>query len=246
MTKNVKSYLPVSHPQQFNGYARVGYELIKSLCNKHKNVEVHYFGFQNYYYVEHHAKDRLGELPDNVIVYDAYGNEQPKQKGFGLEDIENYIQIHDFDMVMVYNDLVVVSMLLKKLISIPDRKFKLVPYVDQVYQYQVSGFYRMLQDHCDGLILFTDYWKNNAIQRGITLDCDYVPHGVNKKTLYQIPKHLCRDFLGLPKESTIFLNLNRNQPRKRWDIMISSWILFLKKLNYDPEANVKLIVVHLL
>jgi hypothetical protein len=56
-----------THPNQFNGYSKVVYELCKTL----KDVDLHIFGFQNFHNHPGHRKD----VPVHVKIFDALSNE---------------------------------------------------------------------------------------------------------------------------------------------------------------------------
>ena len=120
-----------THPQQFNGYSKVVFELSKEL-SKYEDIQLFIYGFQNFYEEKEHIIER--QLPKSVEIYDPYKHEEPKAKGFGEKLINDYILKISPDVVIIYNDLIVISSLLKNILTIPDRKFKLIPYIDIVYK----------------------------------------------------------------------------------------------------------------
>jgi glycosyltransferase involved in cell wall biosynthesis len=77
----------------------------------------------------------------------------------------------------------------------------------------------MLNQYFDAIIAFTPYWRNIARQLGIKKQVPiYVfPHGFDHNIYYPIPRNIARIFYGIPDNAFAILNLNRNQPRKRWD-----------------------------
>ena len=54
---------------QFNGYSKVVYELSNEL-SKYEDIDLHVFGFQNFYAEKEHEEER--KLPDNVTVFDQF------------------------------------------------------------------------------------------------------------------------------------------------------------------------------
>ena len=59
--------------------------------------------------------------------------------GFGFDQITHFVTMNKPDVIIIYNDMVVVSNILEKLKSVPNRSFKVIVYMDQVYLYQKKG-----------------------------------------------------------------------------------------------------------
>ena len=57
-----------THPEQFNGYSKVVYELSSEIV-KYDDIEWFIYGFQNFYENADHKKERV--LPSSAIIYDA-------------------------------------------------------------------------------------------------------------------------------------------------------------------------------
>jgi glycosyltransferase involved in cell wall biosynthesis len=66
-----------------------------------------------------------------------------------------------------------------------------------------------------------------------------MPHGFNKDMFYPIPRKIARKFVGIDEDAFVIVNLNRNQPRKRWDICIMAYIKFICK---HMDDNIKLMI----
>lgn len=226
-----------THPQQFNGYSKVVYELARELC-QYDNIKLHIYGFQNFYNEPDHVKERA--LPDTVEIYDAYAKEEPKNKGFGENEIVDYVNKISPDIVIVYNDLVVISTFIKALQTIPDKKFKIVPYIDIVYKNEKRELLKYIHDNIDGCIAFTDYWKQTLIEDNYTKPLWTLEHAFNKNLYYPIPKHVARKYFDISNDDFIIMNLNRNQPRKRWDHCIMAFIKFISK---HLNEKIKLLIL---
>jgi glycosyltransferase involved in cell wall biosynthesis len=225
-----------THPAQFNGYSKVVFELCKNLLS-HSDIELFIFGFQNFYKSDIHGKERL--LENCEEIFDVYNNEEPKKKGFGENLIKDYVLKVNPDIVVIYNDLVVISSLLNKLKEIENRQFKIVPYIDIVYKNEKNHMIKYINDHVDGAIMFTNHWKEVIENQGFTKPLYVMPHGFNKEMFYPIPKHIARKFVGIDENAFVIVNLNRNQPRKRWDICIMAYVKFVVKHLND---NIKLMI----
>lgn len=226
-----------THPYQFNGYSKVVYELSKELA-KYDDIKLYIWGFQNFYDDKDHIKER--ELSPNVEIYDAYKNEEPKNKGFGEKNFVDYVKELVPDIVIVYNDLIVISTLLKNISGIEGRKFKVIPYIDIVYKNEKQALIEFICSNSDGGIAFTDHWKKCLIEQNFNKPLWTVEHGFNKSQYFPIPKHIARKYFDLNQDDFIILNLNRNQPRKRWDHCIMAYVKFISK---HINEKIKLLVM---
>lgn len=218
-----------THPSQYNGYSKVVFELALELV-KYDDIKLYIFGFQNFYDKADHKTER--KLPESVDVYDVYKMEEPKSKGFGESLIVDYVKRIDPDIVIIYNDLVVITSLLNKLKEIQNPRFKLVPYIDLVYKNEKNNLIKNINEHVDGGILFTDYWRDVLQYQGFTKKTHVLPHGFNKMKFYPIPKKISRKFFNISEDDFVIVNLNRNQPRKRWDICIMAFVKFMSKKDH--------------
>jgi len=225
-----------THPYQFNGYSKVVYELSKAL-SENDDIELYIFGFQNFYKKADHEKER--PLPKVKEIYDPHANEDPKVKGFGDTLIVDYVQKVKPDIVIVYNDLVVITSFINKLKEIPNRDFKLVAYIDIVYKNEKNNMIRHINETVDAGIMFTEHWKEVIIQQGFTKPLYVLEHGFNMETFYPIKKSVARKFFNINQDDFVIVNLNRNQPRKRWDICLMA---FVKYVSTHREDNIKLLI----
>lgn len=233
----VRVLLFATMPYSTNGYSQVGYELAKHLALHKKDVELTYYGFQNFNPNPSHMKER--ELPSNVQIYDAFAGEVTKSLGFGFDQVTDFVTMNKPDVVIIYNDMVVVSNILDKLHKVENKKFKIIVYIDQVYLYQKKEFIKRLNEQCDHVMAFTPYWEDLVKKQGITKPTSFLRHGFNPQLHYPVPTELCRDYYSLKQSDFIVLSLNRNQPRKRYDILLQAWAEFVSKHMEDP---VKLLI----
>jgi glycosyltransferase involved in cell wall biosynthesis len=215
--------------KQYNGYSYAIYELACQLAKK-KDIELTIFGFQNFYNNPNH----LRPLPPNVAEYDAFANENPKQAGFGFEQVVEFVTMNQPDICIIYNDAVVVSNIMNQLLKVPNKNFKIMVYIDQVYLHQKQEYIKILNDNAHFVLAFTKYWEDCAIQQGITLPTDYLQHGFNPEIHYPFPKQLARQYYGIKQDDFIILNLNRNQPRKRWDVCLQAFAEIVSRHRNKP------------
>jgi glycosyltransferase involved in cell wall biosynthesis len=59
-------------------------------------------------------------------------------------------------------------------------------------------------------------------------------HGIDLKLHRRIPKELARQTVGLPKDILLFTSYNRNQPRKRLDIVIMAFVELITRYPTKP------------
>jgi len=210
-----------THPHCFNGYCIVTYNLAKELSTK-KDVDLTIYGFQNFYKNQEHVNAR--KLEPHVYVYDAFAGEEPKQMGFGFDQVKSFVTMNQPDVCVIYNDMVVVSNILNQLKEIKkEMGFKIIVYIDQVYLYQKKEYIDRLNNEADYVMCFTEYWHDILKECGVTKPTGYLQHGFDPMVHYPVPKKYARKHFGLQENDFIVLNLNRNQPRKRWDICIQAF-----------------------
>ena len=226
----LKCMLVSTHCHQFTGYSKVSHGILSELATK------------PWLQVTHYAFQKNGEVPQgfrpyssNIDVIDAAALEKPIQQGFGYQALPDTIRRKRPQVVILYNDLSVVSRFLEEIrkSGIP-RTFKIWIYCDQVYTMQPQAFLDVLNRDADRIFAFTSGWKQCLKDQGITRPIDVLTHGFNSNTCFPLPKELARKQLQLPNDIFIFMNLNRNQPRKRYDILIMAFVELLVKYPTRP------------
>lgn len=217
---------------QSNGYSRVVYYIARHLGLK-EDVALTIYGFQNYQQTA--GSDARTDIPASVVLHDALATEDPRRHGFGEKEIATFLRAHPQDVVVIFNDMVITTLLAQTIASelSPQERgaFKLVSYMDQVYPYQKPAFIKVLNDHFDAVIAFTPYWEGVVRSLGLRADMPthVFPHGFDPERYFPIPCRFARAFFGLDEEAFVVLNLNRNQPRKRWDLTMMAWALVVKR-----------------
>lgn len=230
-SKNALKFLLVStHMHQFTGYSKVSHNMILELSKK-SWLKMTHFGFQKMPQVPPGYRP----YPSNVDVYDAAEGEKPFQQGFGYAQLPDFIRRKQPNIIMIYNDLSVVSRFLEEIrkSGIP-RNFKIWIYCDQVYNTQLQPFLDILNRDADLVFAFTPFWKKCLKEQGITRPMDVILHGYDKDKFFPIPRDLARKQMNLPNDRFIILNLNRNQPRKRYDILIMAFVELVVKYPTKP------------
>jgi glycosyltransferase involved in cell wall biosynthesis len=136
---------------------------------------------------------------------------------------------------MIYNDMSVVGKFLMEIekSGIP-RNFKVWVYCDQVYTTQLQGFIDMLNMKVERIFAFTPFWKQCLKDQGITRPVDVLMHGFEKDIFVPLPKLELRKKLSIPENAFVYLNVNRNQPRKRYDLLIMAFVELVVKYPTKP------------
>lgn len=221
-----------THPNQYNGYSKVVYELIQVLA-KRTDLQITVFGFQKFNVLPNHRAD----IPSNVEIYDAFENEEPRQQGFGIEQVRAFVNKNKPDVCIVYNDMMILHQVISKLAlcKTEDKMdFKVIAYIDQVYLNQKKEFIDFINSNADFGLLFTEFWQTCIVEQGLKLPYDFLPHGFNPQIYYPFPKKLARLYYGIKPEDFIILNLNRNQPRKRWDTCLKAFAEIVSRYPNEP------------
>lgn len=233
-----------THPVQTNGYSRVIFELARIISEEWtaapdtRPLTVSVYGFQR------HESPTAGLATERslpfVQVYDAVGNEKPKAAGFGFTEFRHYVECTRPHAVLVLNDMSVLCAMVDQLKDMPERtSFKVVAYIDQVYLSQRQEFVRFINQHADAAIAFTPYWEANLRKIGVAIPTHFLQHGFNMMKNFPIPQKLARKFFGFSNTDFLILNMNRNQPRKRWDKCMQTLAEVVAR---DPESTIKLVV----
>jgi glycosyltransferase involved in cell wall biosynthesis len=229
--KNKLRFMLVStHAQQFTGYSKVSYGILEQLA-KQPWMDLTHFGFQRH----PQTPPNFRPYPSNVSVVDAAALESPPQQGFGYQALVDTIRKKQPQVVMIYNDMAVVTRFLEEIRkSGIQRNFKLWIYCDQVYDCQLQGMIDLLNRDADRVFAFTAYWKKQLKDQGVTRPLSVLGHGFDPRVFYTVPRELARKSLKLPEDAFVIMSLNRNQPRKRQDIMIMAFVELLVKYPNRP------------
>jgi glycosyltransferase involved in cell wall biosynthesis len=230
--QKLKFLLVSTHCQQFTGYSKVSYGILRQLA-KLPWVSVTHFGFQRF--PQQQFAEGYRPYPSNIEVIDACANEKPFEQGFGFKQLPDVIRQVKPDVVLIFNDMSVVGKFIMEIdkSGIP-RNFKTWVYCDQVYNTQLQGYLDMLNMKADRIFAFTPFWKKCLKDQGINRPVDVILHGFDKEMYPVLSKKDIRKNLKVPEEAFVFLNVNRNQPRKRYDILIMAFVELLVKYPTKP------------
>lgn len=216
-----------THIDQTTGYSKVAHNLLKQASTLAPRVKLFHYGFQRHPNSPGHRK-----APAGVNQYDAAANEDPKEEGFGFNKIHDYLEMVGPDVVMIYNDPLIIYKFLEAMKHTKKTStYKLWIYVDQVYQGIAPPLIQSIRDHADRVYCFTEHWKKEFLSYGDFPDVRVLEHAADTTTFGSLAddaRVALRKNLGIPATATVFLNANRNSQRKRLDLTLAGFARVLK------------------
>jgi glycosyltransferase involved in cell wall biosynthesis len=232
-TGKLKVLLVSTHIQQVTGYSKVSYGLIRTMA-KQPWLSLTHYGFQkNPQMPPNHRM-----YPHNVRSLDAASTEQPGQpgnNGFGFVALPETIRQEKPDVVIIYNDMAVITRFLEEIRKGGvTRNFKIWLYVDQVYNCQLQMYLDVINRDADRVFTFTKYWRQCLKDQGITRPVDVLQHGFDADIFKPISRLEARKKLNIPADAFVYVSLNRNQPRKRYDLLLMGFVELLVKYPTKP------------
>lgn len=239
LQRKIKLLFVSTHLNQTNGYSKVTYGILRELAK------------YDWLQIVHYATQMLGDVdigrkyPDGVKVLDVRTLEKrpinPALVGMGFSELVGAIQSEKPDIVFLYNDISLVCAYIEEIRkSGVERNFKIWSYIDQIYETQPHAMIDVLNRDVERVFCFTTGWKDNLKKHGITRPVDILLHGFDAELHRPVPKDLARQVVGLPKDAFVFFSMNRNQGRKRYDLLIMAFVELLFK---HPLKQLFLLIV---
>jgi glycosyltransferase involved in cell wall biosynthesis len=224
------------------GYSKVTYHILQELA-KDPTIDLFHFGFQKFAVVPPEYRP----YPTGVDVYDPAGKEresgQAQEMGFGFSLLPDYVRKVKPDVMMIYNDAGVICRFLDKLDEIlrPDeRTYKTLIYLDQVFLLQRPELLARIDKVADAYFAFTAYWREILAKQGITKPIHVLRHGFDPTQFRVMDRKTLREKHKIPEHVILLLNLNRNTPRKRYDLVL---IAFAELVTRNPTKPLALMAV---
>jgi glycosyltransferase involved in cell wall biosynthesis len=228
-----------THINQTNGYAKVAYYILKELA-KLNFMEIIHFGIHKNESIV--LENRV--YPDNIKVINASSGlgmgmsvGAADREGFAFSKLSNVISSEKPHIVMIYNDASIICKYIEELNKTQDRidlQYNIWAYIDQVYTTELQQHITTINSNVDKLFCFSKSWKKNLIEQGIHRPIHVLPHGVDTGVFYPGSREEARMRCGISNDYFVFLSVNRNQPRKRLDILIMSFVQFIVRNPLKP------------
>lgn len=221
-----------THVDQTTGYSKVVSNLLAQAATLAPKVKTFHFGFQR-----HPERKNIRKVPDGIVAYDAAANEDPKEEGFGFNKIHEYLEMVSPDVVMIYNDPMIIARFIQSMkYKKGETPYKLWLYVDQVYTGIAQPLMDELNKAAEKVFCFTDSWAKEFTNYGGPTPL-VMEHAVDSTIFSNLPlaaRSALRKNVGLPPEAIVFLNANRNSQRKRQDLTIMGFVELMKRHQDKP------------
>jgi D-inositol-3-phosphate glycosyltransferase len=158
---------------------------------------------------------------------------------YGVGRLEEILRRNIVDIIFILNDVWVISEYLKTIRAIyKDAKLpKIVVYFPVDATNHSPQWYKEF-DIVSQAVTYTEFGKKVAQEASPSTDISIIPHGVDIQTFHRLfekrskAKEMLfsdsnnKDIIG--EDSFIFLNANRNQPRKRLELTLEAFKLFVE------------------
>lgn len=205
-----KTLLWVGDAVAHTGFATVTHNILAHL---HETWNIHVLGV-NYYGDPH-------KYP--YMIWPASRNMH--EDLYGIRRIGSLVEQLKPDVICILNDPWIVSQYIQPLKQITHRA-RLVCYVP-VDGLNIAPAFATALHAFDAVITYTDFGYEQLVRGGFTGTKHVIPHGINTRQFYPIPRTDARRQLGLSDDWYIVGLVNRNQPRKRIDLafdIFADWV----------------------
>lgn len=213
----MKRILWVSDLVTPTGFSRVAHSIIERLKSKFSitGVGINYRG----------TPHKLG-----IDIYPA----SLRGNIYGESVVAEILSATKYDILFILNDAPVIDMYLRAIKNSGVRVPKIVTYIPVDAVGHSPEWYSNF-DIVTTAVAYTNFGKNEIISASNgAVSPIVIPHGIDTNLFFEIKDHrrVKIDILGDEyADSFIFLNANRNQPRKRWDVTIQAFAELSKKYN---------------
>jgi glycosyltransferase involved in cell wall biosynthesis len=231
-----------THAHQCTGYSKVSYHLVKEIA-KDSAIKLYHFGFQK----GMASNPDWRAYPSTVEVIDVVEEEKKigkSEMGFGFSVLPTEVKRIQPDFIIIYNDASIICQFLdhleKNLTAEERSKYKLIIYFDQVYDTQRPQFLGRIDKDAHIYFTFTEYWKTVLQAQGIKKPIHVLRHGFDPTQFVPKDRTALRLKHKISKEAILFLNINRNTPRKHYDLLIMAFAQLVARF---PTQHVLLMCV---
>jgi glycosyltransferase involved in cell wall biosynthesis len=229
----MKFVLVSTHVDQTTGYSKVVFNLLNQLSKLSPSIKTYHFGFQR-----HPKRESIRKTPAGIVVYDAAANEEPREEGFGFNKIHEYLEMVTPDVVMIYNDPLIIYRFIEAMkYKKGESPYKLWLYVDQVYNGITQPLLDSINKDAHRIYCFTDSWAKVYSDYGYTSKVHVMEHAVDSTVFRRIPENarqLVRARMNVERDAIVMMNANRNSSRKRHDLSIMGFVELLKRHPSEP------------
>lgn len=214
----------VSH----TGFARVTHNVVPQLIARGWDVDV--LGIN--YYGDPHAYP--------FKIYPAIARDS---NVFGFDRIRFLAdELVKPDVILINNDPWLIGEYARRLTRDDGRlQYRIVSYIPVDAENMKPEFVAPI-NHTQAAIFYTEFGRGVAQAAGLSTTSAVIPHGVDPDVYLPLDRARAREILGLDQildpDAFVIGNINRNQPRKRFDLTMLSFKYWLD--HYKPDRPVHL------
>ena len=201
-----------THYNNTIGYSKVTYAILKHLATV-PDLQLYHFGYRQH--PTFRREDIMG-----LSTYVGCGTiiSNPTSRAFGEENLLKYFDVVKPDIVVFYDDAGAVSFLTENYLP-KDRKFKVWIYLDQNFKHPYTDTIV-----CDRYFIFSEQWR-----MPITTPQTVLLHAPSEwiTPISDTDKAQFKEELLVKPNRPIFLCMNRNSERKRLDLLIQAFTMYI-------------------
>lgn len=197
-------------PHLRSGYGRVAREMCPIL---NKSYQVSVFGINNTEYTD------LG-----YPVIDA----QDQNSHWGFDKIVQVVNSIKPHFIVVLNDPAIVIQYLQRIKKNGEVEgTRILGYLCIDYKGIIEPHVREMETLMDGAIITSHFAEKELRKAGFEKPIYTAGHGFNQTSFYPLPLAEAKKTLGLDEDTFVIFSGNRNQPRKRLDIILRAFAQFI-------------------
>lgn len=200
-----------------SGYGRVARELFPFLKNN--------------YDIYNYAIAYQGPSSEYNIIDSNDGT------SFGFNKLPHVINEIKPDIIVLLNDSSIITGWLHFFQNLT-YKPKIIPYLCTEYIGITEHDIQLYNSFTSGILTMATFTINELVEMGYKHKTYRLPHGYSE-TIQKMDKKEAKKRLGIDPNAFVFFSGNKNQPRKRLDIIIRAYVLFLHE---NKNENVLLMM----
>ena len=217
------------HCQNYTGSSKVSWNLI-NILSKVPNFDIHHFAIQK-------NNSTFNFRPYNIVV------KTHEYSGANTAEFAKYVEEIKPNIVIIYNNTHIVADFMEALNTISDdlrSKIKVVSYLTQAFCKQTTEKTNIINSNANEIFVASNFWRQVLTKQGVVKPVGIMPYGFDKDIQKPIDKMVARKMINISTDAFLIVSVNRNNPRKRYDLLIIAFANFISK---HPEMNVNLLCI---
>ena len=195
-----------------SGYGRVARELFVYLKDTYNIVQ--------------YSINYLGASNDYTIISSTDGTP------FGFNKLPLVVDFIKPDILILINDSAIISGWLNKIKNECLHKCIIIPYLCTEYAGIRDSDVQLYNTVSNAMLAMATFTLTEIIDKGYKHKTFRLSHGYSN-SIKKMDKMQAKTLLGIDPQAFVFFSGSKNQPRKRLDIIIRAFVVFLKKHNNE-------------